>query len=88
MSLVKFYCDNCNLKYYKFDNDRRTSCKNCSINEADISKRSFTLHHNKYSNIDIELLDYISDNFYGINHRTQDILILEDKNKKLENAKH
>lgn len=84
MSLVKFNCDNCRLKYYKFDNDTSILCKNCSKKENNIAKRSFTLSHNKYSNNDVELLDYISDNFYDICCRVEDISLLEEKNKNLE----
>ena len=85
MSLVNFTCRGCGTKHYKFDNDIYIElCKNCSKGVNFPTDKSFTLKHNKFNATEIELLDYISDNFYCINELQQISDTHTEKDKALE----
>ena len=85
MSLVKFRCRKCGTEHYKFDDYIYMElCKNCSKDSYDPTDKCFTLKHNKFSNTEIELLDYISDDFYRINELHQISDTHTEKDKELE----
>ena len=84
MSLIIFRCRKCRTEHYKFLDDISVLCKNCSENENDPTDKCFTLKHNKFNATEIELLDYISDNFYFINDLHQISNTHTEKDKELE----